>query len=103
MVIIQTEQIFDFTIATIEEKKDLINKLFIKQKQLATLTINCLNPSSELFIYLMFIVALCKSDFSDFFYHHIPNQIVDSDDFASLFPAKRDEYMFNRSVEQTKS
>ena len=51
----------------------------------------------------MFIVALCKSDFSDFFYHHIPNQIVDSDDFASLFPAKRDEYMFNRSVEQTKS
>ena len=33
MVIIQTEQIFDFTIATIEENKDLINKLFIKQKQ----------------------------------------------------------------------
>ena len=88
MVIIQTEQIFDFTIATIEENKDLINKLFIKQ---------------ELFIYLMFIVALCKSDFSDFFYHHIPNQIVDSDDFASLFAAKWDEYMFNRFVEQTNS
>ena len=67
------------------------------------MTINYLNPSSEVLIYLTFIVALCKSDFSDFLFHHILNQIIDFDYFSSFYAAKLDEYMFNRFVDQTNS
>ena len=67
------------------------------------MTINYLNPSSEVLIYLTFIVALCKSDFSDFLYHHIRNQTIDSHYFSSFYAAKFDEYMFSRFVDQTKN
>lgn len=102
-VITQTEQTIDYSLATIEEKKNLIKLLFINQKELVILTINYLNPSSEVLIYLTFIVALCKSDFSDFLYHHIRNQTIDSHYFSSFYAAKFDEYMFSRFVDQTNS
>ena len=80
-VITQTEQTIDYSLATIEEKKNLSKVLFINQKELVILTINYLNPSSEVLIYFMFIVALWESVFSGFLHHHIPNQIIGSDFF----------------------
>ena len=86
-VITQTEQTIDFSLATIEEKKNLIKLLFINQKELVILTINYLNPSLEVLIYFMFIVALWESVFG-FLHHHIPNQIIDSDFFFKFLCCK---------------
>ena len=87
-VITQTEQTIDYSLATIEEKKNLIKLLFINQKELVILTINYLNPSSEVLIYFMFIVALWESVFSGFLHHHIPNQIIGSDFFFKFLCCK---------------
>ena len=95
MPITQNDDIIDFRNATDEEKKNLVTELFLKQKQLAAFTMSFLNQNSETYSFLSFLISLSISDFKDFFYVQIPNNIFNNDDFTNFFAAKLDEYISN--------
>ena len=95
MPITQNDDIIDFRNATDEEKKTLVTELFLKQKQLDAFTMSFLNQNSETYSFLSFLISLSISDFKDFFYVQIPNDIFNDDDFANFFATKLVEYISN--------
>ena len=95
MPIKQNDDIIDFRNATDEEKKTLVTELFLKQKQLATFTMSFLNQNSETYSFLSFLISLSISDFKDFFYVQISNDIFNDVDFANFFATKLVEYISN--------
>ena len=95
MPIKQNDDIIDFRNTTDEEKKTLVTELFLKQKQLAAFTMSFLNQNSETYSFLSFLISLSISDFKDFFYAQIPNDIFNDDDFANFFATKLVKYISN--------
>ena len=93
MSIIQRNSQFDFTNATLEEKKDLIAKLLKKQKDLANFLLENYPNNIELRVHLIFIQTVCSSTFGEYFSGFIPNRAFDENEFASLFPTELDKYM----------
>ena len=95
MPIKQNDDIIDFRNAADEEKKTLVTELFLKQKQLDAFTMSFLNQNSETYSFLSFLISLSISDFKDFFYVQILNDIFNDDDFANFFATKLVEYISN--------
>lgn len=95
MPITQNDDIIDFRNATDEEKKTLVTELFLKQKQLAAFTMSFLKQNSETYSFLSFLISLSISNFKDFFYVQIPNNIFNNDDFTNFFATKLDKYISN--------
>ena len=97
MVLTQTDETFDFTNATDQEKKDLIIKLFNKQKELALFLLFPYFPvDSDLRLAVSFtyhLLSISCSNFGDFFYQQITNGVMNSDDFSSLFAQKLDDHI----------
>ena len=83
----------DFTTATTEKKKEIIVELFQKQKELASFKCNnfILDPSVR--IYLMFIITVCNTDFSEFLFDSIENKYYAMEDFTSFLAKKLNDYM----------
>ena len=93
MPIIKSNSQFDFTNATLEEKKDLIKKLLRKQKDLANILLENYPNNIELRVHLIFVETVCSSTFGEYFSGFVPNRVFDENEFASLFATKLDKYM----------
>ena len=91
MPIIQSNSQFDFTNATLEEKKDLIEKLLKKQKDLANFSLENYPNNTELRVHLTFFQMVCSSRFGEYFSGFIPNRVFDENEFTSLFATELDK------------
>lgn len=93
MPVLRSDANIHFTTAAMEEKKDIIEELLQKQKELAAFTCQKFILEPSIRIYLRFIVTVCNSNFSGCLFNHIENKNYETEEFTSLFAEKLDNYM----------
>ena len=75
MPVLQSQDFIDFSNATLDEKIDLVYELLDKQRELARLTLENGNFSSEVETLLKFIIVICNTNFAVMLLRSIENKI----------------------------
>lgn len=75
MPVLQSQDFIDFSNATLDEKIDLVYELLDKQRELARLTLENGNFSSEVETLLKFIIVVCNTNFAVMLLRSIENKI----------------------------
>lgn len=75
MPVLQSQDFIDFSNATLDEKIDLVYELLDKQRELARLTLENGNFSSEVETLLKFIIVIYNTNFAVMLLRSIENKI----------------------------
>lgn len=75
MPVLQSQDFIDFSNATLDEKIDLVYELLDKERELARLTLENGNFSSEVETLLKFIIVICNTNFAVMLLRSIENKI----------------------------
>ena len=81
MPVLQSQDFIDFSNATLDEKIDLVYELLDKERELARLTLENGNFSSEVETLLKFIIVICNTNFAVMLLRSIENKIYTAPEF----------------------
>ena len=93
MPVLQSQDFIDFSNATLDKKIDLVYELLNKQRELARLTLENGNFSSEVEMLSKFIIVICNTNFTVMLLRSIENKVYTAPKFLFLYSRKLDEHI----------